>query len=343
MARAVAEYAGLILFPVSLHMEREVNPQPLASYEDSLDVFAWREIQTLLGVLLSAGFVYWLVRARTRNPAAFRFLILAVLSYLPVSGVLPLNASVAEHWIYLPTSFLFIAVILEFQSLRLRRVLVSRGLTFALGCWVVFLAGRTALRTLDWKDQRTFFERTIAAGGDSARMWINLGGLELSEGKLDRAKWDLNKALQKEPNQPLATLNLANVALRQKDFKTARTLAKRASEAPWVEAQAHELLAVIDYQEKGSTNPLRLRLAARTGTPNWEIERRYVRLMDEMGSTDSAINELQGCLRDEWYRAESWELLGQLLRKRGKAKEASWAEEEAIAYDVHLDQHRTRL
>ncbi len=343
VARAVAEYAGLILFPANLHMDRDVNPQPLPSVDDSINLFAWREIQTLLGVILVAGFIYWIMRARIRNPAAFRFLLLAALSYLPVSGIVPLNSTVAEHWLYLPTAFLFVAIILEFQSLRPGSLLVSRGLTIALGCWIVFLSARTAVRTLDWKDQRTFFERTIAAGGDSARMWINLAGLELSEGKLDQAKSDLNKALEKEPDQPLATLNLAIVALRQKDFKTARTLATRASKNDWVEAQAHELLAVIDFQEKGSTNPLRLRLASRTGAPNWEIEKRYVRLMDELGSTDSAISELQGCLRREWYRAESWDLLGQLLRKRGHIKEASWANEEALTYDVHLDDHRTRL
>jgi len=343
MARAVAEYAGLILLPTNLHMDRTVNPQPLPRVDDSINFFAWREIQTLLGVVLLAGFAYWIVRARTRNPAAFRFLFLAALSYLPVSGIIPLNSSVAEHWVYLPTAFLFVALILELLALRPGNVLVSRGLTIAVACWIVFLAGRTAVRTLDWKDQRTFFERTIAAGGDSARMWINLGGLELSEGKLDRAKAALNKALEKEPDQPLATLNLAIVALRQKDFKTARALGTRASKNDWVEAQAHELLAVIDFQEKGSTNPLRLRLASRTGVPDWEIEKRYVHLMDELGATDSAISELQGCLRREWYRAESWDLLGQLLRKRGSVKEAASAVEEAFTYDVHLDEHRTRL
>lgn len=165
MARAVAEYAGLILLPKNLHMDRDVNAHPLPSMDDSIDVFAWREVQTLLGVLLLAGFVYWIVRTRTRNPAAFRFLLLAALSYVPVSGILPLNSTVAEHWIYLPTAFLFVALILELQSLRPGTVLISRGLTIALGCWVAFLAGRTAVRTLDWKDQRTFFERTIAAGG----------------------------------------------------------------------------------------------------------------------------------------------------------------------------------
>jgi tetratricopeptide (TPR) repeat protein len=346
VARAMAEYAGLILLPVNLHMDREVNAQPKESVEASFDAFAWRELQTLLGILIIGGLIYWAVVARKREPATFRFLVLAALAYLPVSGIVPLNASVAEHWIYLPTAFLFVAAAVQLQALGREHAFplrVSRGLTIILGCWMIFLAGRTALRTRDWKDQRTFLEETIADGGDSARMWINLAGLELSEGHLDRAKSALGKALQKEPDQPLAVLNLAVVALRQKDFKTARSLATRASNMPWVKAQAYELLAVIDFQQNGTANPLRLRLASRTGPSNWEIEKRYVRLMDELGGTDSAINELQTTLRTEWYRAESWDLLEQLLRKRGKMTEASWANEEAFAYDVHLDQHRVRL
>ena len=69
--------------------------------------------------------------------------------------------------------------------------------------WVLFLPVRTFLRTFDWKDQRTFLTRTIADGGDSARMWINLGGLELSEGHLDAARQALDRALAKEPENPL--------------------------------------------------------------------------------------------------------------------------------------------
>ena len=126
--------------------------------------------------------------------------------------------------------------------------------------------------------------------------------------------------------------------MRQNDFKTARTLAVRATEMPWVDAQAHELLAVLDNKELGHVNPLRLRLAARTGPPNWSIERRYIRFMDENGATDAAIRELQTCLQTEWYRAESWQLLAQLLGKRGLGNEAAIARAQATAYDVHLEQ-----
>jgi hypothetical protein len=337
MARAVAEYAGLTLLPINLHMERQINAEPSEIAEVSMNRFAWRELQTLLGISIVAALVYWMVRARRRDPAVFALLLLATLCYLPVSGIISLNATIAEHWIYIPTAFLFLAATVEFSNLqhRLSRPVV-RAISAVLACWLAFLGVRTCLRTFDWKDQRTFLQTTIAHGGGSARMLINLGGLELSEGKLDLAKNHLKAALEKEPDQPMAVINLAIVALKQNDFKTARQLARRATQMPVVDAQAHELLAVLENKEKGRADLLRLRLASRTGPSNWTIEKRYVQLMDETGGTLAAIGELQARLQTEWYRAESWQLLGHLLTKIGREKEAAIARAQAAAYDVHL-------
>lgn len=346
IARAFAEYTGLVALPLRLHMDREVEARPTDSSEANMNNFAIREMQTALGILLMGGMIYWTARARRHHPAVFKLLVLGWLTYLPISGVVALNASVAEHWLYVPTAFLFLAATQHAASLweagRWRAAITRAGIP-ALACWMAFLATRTCVRTFDWKDQRTFLERTIAAGGASPRMLINVGGLELSEGNLDRAKTLLDSALKMEPDQPLAVLNLAVVALRQKDFKTSRELALRAAQMPRVDAQSHELLAVLDHQEKGQTNPLRLRLAARTGPPNWEIEKRYVRFMDESGATPAAIHELQTCLQTQWYRAESWQLLGQLLTKAGLVNEAAIAQRQAAAYDVHLGERPNLL
>ena len=342
VARAFAEYAGLIVLPVHLHMDREVEARPTESMQTSMNRFAAREMQTLLGVLLIGATLYWGIRARRHHPPVFNLLVLAGLTYLPISGIVALNAAVAEHWIYVPTAFLFLAAGLAVAPLletKQPRLALIRGFSAVLATWMAFLVTRTGFRTLDWKDQRTFLERTIAAGGDSPRMLINLGGLEMSEGKLDRAKACLESALKMEPDQPLAVLNLAVVALRQNDFNTARPLALRATQMPWVDAQAQELIAVLDHKEKGDANPLRLRLAARTGAPNWNIEKRYVRFMDESGATNAAIQELQTCLQTQWYRAESWQMLGQLLTKIGMMNQAAIAHRQAAAYDVHLIEH----
>ncbi len=195
---------------------------------------------------------------------------------------------------------------------------------------------RTFLRTFDWKDQRTFLTRTIAAGGDSARMWINLGGLELSEGHLEAARKALDRALVMDPDNPLARLNLAAVLIKQKDFPGARTLLKKITDPPELWARAEESLAVLENRETGNVNLMRLRLAARLGPPNWAIEQRYIKALADLNSPDRAIIELKTCIGVAPYRAESWQLMSELLNKIGRPKEAAIALVHAEANDVHL-------
>jgi tetratricopeptide (TPR) repeat protein len=252
---------------------------------------------------------------------------------------------VAEHWLYLPTAFLFLAATIEVVALVETRpgesrstISITASVLFAV--WVIFLGARTFIRTFDWRDQRAFLEQTIGHGGDSARMLINLGGLDLSEGKLEDATLHFHVALQKKPDQPFAIINLAAIALSQSDFKLARELLERAREMPAVEAQAYELLALLENKEHGRIDLLRWRLAARTGPPNWSIEKRYVNLLDQTGAHSAAISEVQNCLKREWYRAESWQLLGELLSKEGLQDKAAIAFSYARSYDVHLNPHR---
>ena len=343
MARAVAEYAGLVLFPLNLHMERDVETHPTGLGESSLRAASWRELQTLLGIVLLAALIYWMVRAYKRNFAVFVCLTFFVISYLPISGLGALNATVAEHWLYLPGAFLFLAAILDIAMLfesrhATRSTTTAAAALFAI--WLLFLGARTFVRTFDWKDQRTFLERTIAHGGDSARMLINLGGLESSEGKLEDAAIHFHAALQKKPEQPFAIINLAAVALKQDDFKLARELLERATKMEAVRAQAYELLAVLDYKEHGQVDLLRLRLASRTGAPQWSIEKRYVQALDASGQRGAALGELENCLRTEWYRAETWQLFGNILNNAGIKDKAAIAFSSAHAYDVHLDERR---
>src|SRR5437016_1901251 len=82
-------------------------------------------------------------------------------------------------------------------------------------------------------------------------------------------------------------------------------LLDRATKLPLVDAQAHELLAVLKFKETGEVDLMRFRLASRTGPPNWKIERRFIEALDENGGTAAAIAELKSCLVTQWYRAES--------------------------------------
>ncbi len=259
-----------------------------------------------------------------------------MLSYLPISGLVSLNATVAEHWLYLPSAFLFLGLAAALDSLGgWGRRVVGICLTI----WLIFLSVRTFVRCFDWHDQRTFLTRTIAAGGDSARMWINLGNLEMSEAHLDAAQQAFARAILKEPDDPLALLGLGAVALKQRDFPRARLLLQKVTEPPDVAARALESLAVLENRETGQVNLLRLRLAARTGAANWGIEKRYVRALADSGFPERAITELRTCLGVAPYRAESWLLMSEMLQRIRQPNEAARALAEAEACDVHLHRH----
>jgi protein O-mannosyl-transferase len=345
IARAVAEYAGLLVLPVNLHMERTVDTTFTNSLLTNTSAASGRELQTSAGVCIIVAVLIWAVRTRKRDRLTFALLVSAIITYLPVSGVMRLNASVAEHWLYVPSVFAFLlfAVIVAKNISLLRSRAMFSATTAIFTVWLLFLGTRTFLRAFDWKDQRTFLEHTIAAGGDSPRMLINLAALESTQNHLDLARKYLNQALKKDPDPPFGIIELAAVCIKQNDFPAAHDLLKRATEIPLVTAQAHELLAVLENKEKGRANLLRMRLAAHTEYSNWSIEKRYIKLLAETGATGAAIRELQTCLETQWYRAESWQLLGQLLAKIDQPTAAAEAIACAHSYDVRLSARPTPL
>ncbi|HJT82589.1 MAG TPA: hypothetical protein VJ719_15440, partial [Chthoniobacterales bacterium] len=72
-------------------------------------------------------------------------------------------------------------------------------------------------------------------------------------------------------------------------------------------------------------------------------ERRYIKLLAETGAVAAAVQELRTCLQTEWYRAESWQLLAELLAKNGQNKAAAEAMTLAGSFDVHLSARPTAL
>ena len=333
--RAVAEYASILVIPRTLHVERDLETHPRGANEESFNAAAERELETLWGIVLLAAFAFWAVRVR-HDRATFICLLLAVVCYLPISGIFALNANMAEHWIYVPSAFLFIAAGLTLAHALSARRWLRRVACAAVTALAVAFAARTFVRNFDWRDQRTFFERTITSGGDSARILVNLANVEMNESRLAAAHEHLRHALEKEPDLPFALLASASLAIREKDFKTAHQMLDRAAAMPVVAAQAQELRVILENHESGETDLIRMRLAARTGPPNWPIEKRYIRLLAETGLVAAAITELRSVLARESYRAESWQLLAELLQRAGDKAQASDAMGRARELDVHL-------
>jgi hypothetical protein len=62
-ARALAEYAGLLIAPANLHMDRDVENHPWGFNPVSLTAGAWRELETLAGLIVFGVLLWWARRA----------------------------------------------------------------------------------------------------------------------------------------------------------------------------------------------------------------------------------------------------------------------------------------
>jgi len=301
---------------------------------------------TLAGVLLLIGFALWFRYGLRRVPTASLCLAAFTLAYLPISNLLPLNATIAEHWLYVPSAFLFLAVFLTVHEVVKSRAL-SPFLSVSLAaiglCWAGLLGVRTFARQADWHDQRTFVERTIAAGGDSARMFMNLANVEFGEGHQDAALALYQEALRRAPEQPIIWLGYASVLLRAHDFPAAREALSHAEKSPFLAAECAELQAALDLTESGRDPGEQLRKAVALAPENWEMRKRYIEYLHERGGPAEALRELHGFVERHPFRAESWRLLGGFLEELHQPVVAAEAWREAAWRDVRDEESRAAL
>jgi len=356
-ARAFAEYASLIVAPVTLRMERDVSTKPQANYAATMKNARLREYQTLAGALLLVGFALWARFAARRVPVAAFCLGAFALAYLPISNVFSLNATVAEHWLYVPSAFLFLAATLTFLALNGTAEARRRGegksdelsasssplcasapprliFTAVFIAWVLALGVRTFLRQENWRDQRTFIERTIAAGGASPRMLMNLANVESGAREHEKAVALYREALRQSPDQPIIWLGFANVLARQRDVAAARAALAHAESSPLLVVESGQLRALLDEAELGKDRGDALRAAIQHAPQSWGARKGYVDYLLQRGDKTAAIGELRGFLEAYPFRAETWRLLAAQLESAGRNDLALNAYREARRRDV---------
>jgi tetratricopeptide (TPR) repeat protein len=158
-------YIKLLFAPANLHMERTLAGVP------GYTTFAG-------GVLLALILVLIAVCYRTgRGRAAFGFAWFLA-TWLPISGLFPLNAPMAEHWMYVPMAGFFWGVAelgYETASKASARVPVLRWAALTLvGVWLIGFVAVTVLRNRDWRSNEALYVATLRENPDSVRVQFNL-------------------------------------------------------------------------------------------------------------------------------------------------------------------------
>ncbi|MES2570893.1 MAG: tetratricopeptide repeat protein, partial [Verrucomicrobiota bacterium] len=334
VTRALAEYAVLFAAPTNLHMERDVSDRAERGGNGAL--------KTGIGTLVVIGMMGWGWWTKHHAPVATFGLTAFAAAYLPVSNLFSLNATVAEHWLYVPSAFLLIALAATAERFLHGR---QRSWPFlvCVGAWAVMLGVCTRAQQGYWFNQRAFFSGTIAAGGDSARMHVNMGNLEARDGHPDLAMEHYHQALRRQPELAFALLGMASLELRRDNPAEARRLLQRAAKEPFFAPECLQLQAAVEFRESKRETTELLRRALELAPNRWPFRMRYLTALEQNGRRAEAVNELRDFLTREPFRAESWQLLGDLLANQHQPQLAIAAFERAIELDVHATEAAVRI
>ena len=194
---AAAEYARSLILPFDLHME----------YGSKL--FSFSDPRVIWGALFLCGLLsYAFIKKKSGNLVTFSLLWYFLL-LLPVSNLYPINAYMAEHWLYLPSMgfFLFMAAIAEpiYRIKKTRFIII-----LLLICVTLFYSYLTIKQNIYWKDRISFYRRTLWYSKDSPRIYNNLCKAYIDAGDNKEAIIFCNKAVEIKPDFASAYQNLGN-------------------------------------------------------------------------------------------------------------------------------------
>ncbi|HEV8185101.1 MAG TPA: tetratricopeptide repeat protein, partial [Chthoniobacterales bacterium] len=276
MLRALGDYGRLMIWPSNLHVERTVETPAWINAYGTWSNRIGSHYLTVLGAVLAALLLFGATRRgegqRTRAFGAAWFL----LAYLPISNLLPLNATVAEHWLYLPSVGFLLFVFgccLDIPT-RLQRFVIP------VACLAVFgLSVRSFDRSGDWVSPEMFYRHALASGAAKTRMALNLGQIYVGEEKYAKAEPLLRKVVEMSPDYPMGQNALAHLLLRQgkceeaeQVFAVATKLAQRTqTDEPrtWIAALN---VAYMRYGQEDMEGALAILAKANADYPNtWPL------------------------------------------------------------------------
>jgi len=340
MVRALGDYGRIMVFPGNLHMERSVfDPTAYRSHAD------WRQAITteylsILGLVLLAGFAFGCLKKGRGQAARIFGMSWFLAAYLPISNIVRLNATVAEHWLYLPSVglLLFLAGCAVELPRRHWRLATAFGLIAVAG-----LAARSYVRSTDWVTGETFYRRTLMSGGTSARTGLNLGQIYANRGQYAEAEKVFRKVMEIAPNYPIAQNNLANVLYHQGKNKEAEallaTIEKNSVETrkeyprTWVAAVN---LARMRHNAGDNQSALSVLDKARADYPGvWEVISYESEILRQTQGPDAAFRLVEDFVRDNWWHHSAALALGRLYAQKNDATLAEKTLRHASRLDVH--------
>jgi protein O-mannosyl-transferase len=280
-SKAIAIYAGLLVFPAKLYVEKSVST-PTSFF----DIYV---IAGMALFLISAvGFFLSLKKKRI-----FAFCIGWFWIFLSISlYAYPSMGMLWEHWLYLPMIglWMLIFIIVTEKIGKTNSLFIKIGMIIIIFAFIAGLSIRTIVRNNDWNDTIRFFEKNIANGGISERVynelgtayedagrdadalstyqksadlndqlyqpWYNMGTIYEYEGDLDQAIANYSRVIQIEPSFLPAYSALAEIAVKKNNLDGAIVIYRETLDMYPQNVEAILNIGAL-YFQKGNPNKAR--------------------------------------------------------------------------------------
>ena len=318
---AFAGYIRILLLPFGLHMEYGNMVFPVSF--PLVPVGAVLFLLTLLCVYL----------ARKQRGVVLFALLWFLTALFPFSNIYPINAFMAEHWLYLPSVgyFLLIAYGLIYLYRNRHLPITAAGYTVILIAFYAFLTFR---QNTYWKDPAAFYEHTAEFSMDSTRPYNNLGSSYKEQGKITEAIEAYKKSIALSPMHVEPYYNLGVLYQETGKYAEALPYYQKTLELDPKHVQAATNMGTL-YNQMGKTEEAiaaykkALAIDPRYGTARVNLALVY----SQLGRTDEAVACYRDAIAADPEYADAYINLGTLYKDTGRMAEAAAALQKATALD----------
>lgn len=308
---AITNYIRLLLLPGDLHME----------YGNK--VFSWTEPAAILGVTAALFLLVYGFKKRKKDRVIFFSIFWFFILLLPVSNLYPINAYMAEHWLYLPSIgfFLILARLLTYlyrtKNIKMLTVLLTSTL-------LIFYSYSTVRQNFFWRDPVELYKRTLRYAPSSVGVYNNLGNVYRDMGNIEDAISSYERALEFDPKLVAALNNLGNIYSEIGRHMRAITFFERAIEIDPNNAELYNNLG-ITYMGIDGNSETAMELFKKA----IEVNPYYVPAYNSVGNAyraagriERAIDAYKKAIRIDPNYALAYYNLGNAYRDLGKNQKA---------------------
>ena len=296
---------------------------------------AWQIIGAALLLIGITGFCLFQRKIRP-------YLIVGWLWFLgtlvPVIGLVQVGAqTMADRYFYVPSIGLFIAIVFGLADIaERRRVAPWLGAAIA-NVVLLVLATLTNAQIHRWSDSFTLFKHTLTVAGPSVAAEDALGLAMHNNGQLDEAAAHFEKALQMQPDDYLALLNMGVIRFYQGRVPEAIEYAQAAIRSDAGAAKAHNLLGMaLANQNRNEEAFDEMRRAVELAPKDPDIRNGLGLTLARLSRIPEAIDQFHEALRLNPRDAGAHANLGLALLASGNPRESISEFEAALRLNPEL-------